>query len=134
MKRIKQISEKYTEIDPEVVWLAEHALKLDKMINSPEIVDFSKGVVYEAAHQLGKWGSEDFDTYTHADWFWVVGYLSAKALENFKSGNPVKGQHHLITSAAVLAHWHARARNDGRINEQAVPHDRTLKALFSSSL
>lgn len=134
MNRIERISEKYIELDPEVVWLAQHALELDKLINSPEIEDFAKGVVYEAAHQLGKWGSEDFDTYTHADWFWVVGYLSSKALENFKSGNSVKGKHHLITSAAVLAHWHARASEEGKINQQAEPHDRALKSIFSSSI
>lgn len=132
MKRISLILEKYSSLDSEVVWLAEHAILLDKMINTPEIEDFSKGVIYEAAHQLGKWGEDDFNTYTHADWFWVVGYLSAKALENFKAGDSVKGQHHLITSAAVLAHWHARSKVDGKISERALPHNRELKSLFSS--
>jgi hypothetical protein len=69
--------------------------------DTPEIIDFMKGVQIEAAHQRERWGTDHDGGKTDADWFWLVGYLVGKALHL-----PEKRLHHLITAAAALANWH----------------------------
>lgn len=114
--------------------------RLESIINSPELIDFPKAVHLEAVHQEVRWGTEDREGKTPADWFRLVGHLSTRALEHHKEAERLEGyalqfypgyvpgvnsggcpQHHLnqlahhrekavhhcITTAAVLAHWHA---------------------------
>lgn len=76
--------------------------RLSKLINSPELIDFQKAVVLEAAHQRERWGSDHDAGKMPADWFWLVGYVAGKALSK-----PEKRLHHIITTAAVCANWHA---------------------------
>ena len=75
--------------------------RLRAELNTPEVNDFARGVVLEAAHQRERWGTEHDGGKTDADWFWLVGYLVGKALHK-----PEKRLHHLITAAAALANWH----------------------------
>lgn len=81
--------------------------RLTALINSPELVDFARGVVLEAAHQRERWPSEQDAGKAPADWFWLVGYLAGKALTSALAGASDKALHHTISTAAALANWHA---------------------------
>lgn len=81
--------------------------QLDK-INTPEIHDFLLAVENEAKHQRFRWPSEHDAGKTNADWFWLIGYVSGKAIG---SKNPDKILHHIITTAAVCLNWHAARMN-----------------------
>lgn len=100
--------------------LVAEVRRLRAELNTPELVDFLKGVGLEAAHQ----GSEHDAGKTDADWFWLIGYLVGKALHK-----PEKRLHHLITAAAALFNWHLCAL--GKTNMRPgieppaeVPHGR----------
>lgn len=76
------------------------------LVERPQIQEFTTAATLEAAHQRARWGNEHDDSKTPEDWFWVLGYLSGKALAAYNAGDIEKAQHHTISSAAVLAHWH----------------------------
>lgn len=78
-------------------------------LNTPEIDDFVRGVTLEAQHQRERWPKGHDDGKSPADWFWTLGYLSQKAMTSDQDGNVDKLKHHLITSAALMANWHAVA-------------------------
>ena len=81
-----------------VAGLEEAMARLD----IPEVNDFIEGARREAIHQRVRWGSDHDEGKTDADWFWLIGYLAGKALHK-----PEKRLHHLVTTAAALANWHA---------------------------
>lgn len=66
----------------ELAKLRARVAELEAKLNTPEIVDFAKAVELEAAHQRERWGSAHDAGKTDADWFWLIGYLSGKALHN----------------------------------------------------
>lgn len=92
-----------------------------KQLNTPELHDFARGVVLEAAHQRERWGTEHDAGKQPEDWLWLAGHLSGRALAHQKEAvrqaqqghrdhaefNQGKALHHLITSAAAMANWHA---------------------------
>ena len=82
-------------------------LELEAQLNTPETAFFLEGVKREAAHQRARWGSEHDEGKEPSDWFWLLGYLSGKALAAHIAGNIEKALHHTISSAAALANWHA---------------------------
>lgn len=78
-------NEERVEVNPDVQELARlraRVAELEAKLNTPEIVDFASAVVLEAAHQRQRWGSDHDAGKTDADWFWLIGYLSGKALHN----------------------------------------------------
>lgn len=81
--------------------------KAEAILSAPEIHNFAAGVWTEAAHQRARWGSDHDSGKAPSDWFWLVGYLAGKALAAHIGGNVEKALHHTISSAAVLANWHA---------------------------
>lgn len=81
--------------------------RLSGLLNTPELHDFAKAVVLEAAHQRERWASDHDAGKTAPDWFWLVGYLAGKALHSQMNGNDEKAMHHTISTAAALANWHA---------------------------
>jgi hypothetical protein len=81
-------------------------------LNTPEIEEFAKGVVSEAQHQRDRWGEEHDKAHTPEDWFWRLAYLSTKALQAINAFDPEKAMHHMITSAALLANWHAAVKRE----------------------
>lgn len=88
---------------------AKEIERLTTQLNTPEILDFSRAVVLEAAHQRERWGEEHDTTKTDADWFWLIGYLAGKALHNppKPESDPVeKRLHRIITVAAAAGNWH----------------------------
>lgn len=88
---------------------------LKKLVNSPETDDFFKGIELEAAHQRTRWPSEQDAGKTHADWFWLVGYLAGKCLHAAISGDREKALHHTISTAAALANWHRAIKGAGNM-------------------
>jgi hypothetical protein len=82
--------------------------RLTALINTPEIIDFVKAVQIEAVHQRERWGTKQDEGKTAADWFWLLGYLAGKALHSDKVGDHKKLLHHIITTAAACANWHAQ--------------------------
>jgi len=82
--------------------------RLTALINTPEILDFVKAVQIEAVHQRERWGAAQDEGKTAADWFWLLGYLAGKALHSDKAGDRDKLLHHIVTTAAACANWHAQ--------------------------
>lgn len=95
-----------TKLAQENRTLRRRVRQLESLINAPEIVDFQKAVVLEAAHQRERWSSDHDAGKTDADWFWLIGYLAGKALHNPK-GDKKKQLHRIVTIAAAAANWHA---------------------------
>lgn len=87
--------------------LRERLNSAERLLNTPEIFDFTRAVVLEAQHQRGRWGSDHDSGKQPSDWFWLLGFLAGKALAAHVAGNTEKALHHTISSAAVLANWHA---------------------------
>lgn len=58
------------------------------LLDAPEIHDFTRAVVLEAAHQRSRWDSNHDAGKTDADWFWLIGYLAGKALHNPRGNCP----------------------------------------------
>jgi len=79
----------------------EETNRLNSLINNPHWGDFFKSVKLEAAHQREKWGEGHDIKKDDKDWFWLIGYVSGKALHNVRS----KQLHHIITTAAVCFNW-----------------------------
>lgn len=92
----------------------EEAMRLRELINTPEIIDFVKGVQVEAIHQRERWGTKQDEGKTAADWFWLLGYLAGKAIHSDKIGDREKLLHHIVTTAAACANWHAQVLGDIR--------------------
>ena len=84
---------------------AENA-RLRELLNTPLHVDFTDAVQREAAHQRHRWGDAHDSGKQEQDWFWLLAYLSGKALRAHLDGDRQKALHHTISSAAVLLHWH----------------------------
>ncbi len=83
------------------------AILRERLINTPELKSFSDGVVLEALHQRDRWGPKHDAEKTPFDWFWLMGFLTQKAAQAEQEGDHEKALHHTISSAAVLANWHA---------------------------
>lgn len=80
--------------------------RLNAVINTLHTNDFLQAVSIEAEHQVQRWGTADREGKEPHDWFWLLGYLSGKALTAFLKGDHEKGLHHIISSAAALKNWH----------------------------
>lgn len=87
--------------------------QLKALLNTPELEDFDKAVPLEAAHQIIRFGVTQDDGKNPEDWFWLIGYLTGKALAALKAGDLDKAKHHCISTAAALRNWHAHIR-EGR--------------------
>lgn len=113
------------------VALKNEAERLGALLNTPELSSFRDAVVREAAHQRERHGSAHDANKTSADWFWLVAHLATKAMCSIKEAEHTamliqgeggnarivleqqlrhyrdKSLHHVITTAAALANWHA---------------------------
>jgi hypothetical protein len=81
-------------------------LRLEALINTPELENFLAATHIEAVHQVERWGTAGDRAKRPADWFWLVGYLAGKALHAAIGGNLDKAKHHCISTAAALYNWH----------------------------
>lgn len=92
--------------------LKEENEHLDNLVNTPHLHNFAEAVVLEACHQRERWGSSHDAGKEDTDWFWLIGYLSGKALNAAITGNKEKALHHTISTAAALSNWHAAINGD----------------------
>jgi len=79
---LEQLQARADELDLEVTFLRSELTRTQDLLNTPQLHDFSKAVVIEAAHQRQRWGGEHDAGKTPQDWFWLVGYLAGKALQS----------------------------------------------------
>lgn len=86
--------------------LGRENARLRALLDSPETASFLLGVHLETAHQIERWGTVHDRAKQPQDWFWLLGYLSGKALRAHSDGDIEKALHHTISSGAVLANWH----------------------------
>lgn len=99
--------------DPVAQRLADEVERMDSVINKPEINDFVRGVLIEAAHQKDRWGPKHDDAKTPSDWFWLLGYVGGKLLAAAIAGKLNKARHHCITTAAVAYQWFHSMGSEG---------------------
>lgn len=92
----------------ECAQLRAEVARLRALLDAPELHDFAKGVALEAAHQRERWAANHDAGKDPEDWFWLLGWLGGKAVHAARTGDLEKAKHHAISSAAVLANWHAR--------------------------
>ena len=97
-------------------------------LNTPHIADFLEAVRIEALHQRERWGVDHDAGKTAADWFWLIGYLTGKALHAAVEGNREKSLHHTISSAAVLLNWHAHISGASTAMRPGLAEDDPRKA------
>jgi hypothetical protein len=83
-------------------------MRLKNLINTPELHDFWKAVILEAAHQRERWGDDHDKAKAPNDWVALVTYLMGKTVVAAWDGNRDKYLHHIITLGAVASNWHAR--------------------------
>lgn len=93
---------------------------LESLLNQPHTADFISAVEFEAGHQRLRWDASHDAAKQPADWFWLLGYLSGKALSGFVGGDNDKALHHIISSAAVLLNWHRQEAGKSSSNSQTV--------------
>ena len=108
--------------------------RLDALINTPHVVEFLESTRIEVAHQIGKWGTAHNRAKEPGDWFWLLAYLSGKALNAHINGDKQKALHHTISSAAVLANWHsAITQADNRMQPGSSDIEDYLQRVFGDT-
>jgi len=79
------------------------AEEAERKLNTPELHDFAKAVVLEAAHQRERWASDHDAGKSAKDWLWLVAYLVTKATQASRYGDGDKYPHHIITCAPACS-------------------------------
>lgn len=111
--------------------LAETCAERDRLaalLNTPRTADFLESVQLETAHQIERWGAAHDRGKSAENWYWLVGFLSGKALRAVIEGDREKALHHTISSAAALANWHA-AITAADPSSRGVGDDRDLEEI-----
>lgn len=85
--------------------------EVEKVLNTPEIMDFIEALKIEAAHQRERWKESD-PIKSRADWYWLTGYLGGKALMDPREPDDQRTEierrlHRIITVAAAAYNWHS---------------------------
>jgi hypothetical protein len=96
--------------------LVEEVLRLDGLINTPQITDFIEAMKTEAAHQRERWGDDHDKMKRPEDWFWLIGYLGGKIIRPDTTKS--KRLHRIVTVAAACLNWH---RHEVRRRESIPP-------------
>ncbi|MBC7169062.1 hypothetical protein [Phenylobacterium sp.] len=113
-----------SEAQAQIGVLEARLAELNSLLNAPELRDFAYGAVLEAAHQRERFSVDHDAGKGPEDWFWLVGYLAGKALRSAIAGDLDKALHHCISTAAVLANWHAALLGaDNRMRPGIAPPD-----------
>ena len=99
----------------ENTYLRSEIERMGKLLGTPEMEDFLKAVEREAAYQREHWGKEHDRVKSHADWYWLVGWLGGKAVtdpheEDDRRTPRERRLHRIITVAAAAFHWHDATR------------------------
>lgn len=78
-----------------------------RLLDTPELEDFTLGIVLEALHQRRRWGVDHDVGKEPGDWLWLIGHLTNKALNAAIAGDVAQFKHHTISTGATLANWRA---------------------------
>lgn len=114
--------------------LESEAHRMWHLLNSPETESFIAGVRQEVAHQIERWGTVHDRAKAPSDWYWLLGFLSGKALRAHIDGDRDKALHHTISSAAVLANWHTHIKlGEGSFTPGASDLQQFLSETFGPS-
>ena len=89
--------------------------RLKSVLGTPEVEDFLKAVEREAAYQREHWGKGHDEVKSHANWYWLLGWLGGKAvMDPHEPGDErtprERRLHRIVTVAAVAFHWHDATR------------------------
>jgi len=95
-----------------IVEAADELERLDALIHDPANDDFLESIRTELVHQSERWGKEHDQNKIDYDWFWLLSHLATKALMAMRFNDHNLAKHHTISSAAVLANWHRRIKED----------------------
>lgn len=126
---LKNLRSNHQDARETIVAQGTRILELEGLLNSPELHDFAKALPLEAAHQVVRWGREHDAGKEPEDWLWVIGYLAGKAVASVRAGDVDKALHHVITTAAVCANWHAAIKGtDNRMRPGIDPVERGIDA------
>lgn len=90
---------------PHVARLQAEVERLTALLDTPHTEDWFEGVKLESGHQIKRWGTEHDAGKTPADWFWLIGYLSQKAMTAQMAGDDTKARHHTISTGAAMLNW-----------------------------
>lgn len=107
--------EALTDAECELAAAEQRNAELQILIDTPHTNDWFEAVRLEAAHQINRWGSEHDAGKQPSDWFWLIGYLSGKALAAAITGNEEKTKHHIISSGAALLNWFRAMTGDSNV-------------------
>lgn len=108
---------------------------LKTLLNTPHTVQFLESTRLEVAHQILKWGTVHDRAKEPQDWYWLLAHLSGKALRAHIDNDLEKAKHHCISSAAVLANWHAAiAAVDTRFTPGCSDLQQFLQTTFGDTL
>jgi hypothetical protein len=76
--------------DKEIKKLAAELERLQKLLNTPEIIDFLRGVELEAAHQVIRWGEPQDRSKSAENWFWLVDISQARLCAPLLRGTKIR--------------------------------------------
>lgn len=100
--------------------LIDEVVRLDSLINNPQVTDFLEAVRTEAAHQRERWGEDHDSSKRREDWFWLVGYLSGKSIRPYQTKE--KRLHRIITIAAAAYNWYRNEKARKPDHNSVPPH------------
>lgn len=81
--------------------------QLRSLVDRPAIADFATAVKLEAAHARDRFGADHDLGKAPWDWFWTLAHPASKCVHALLAGDVSKALHHTVSSAALLANWHA---------------------------
>lgn len=86
--------------------------ELQRLLNTPEIEDFLKGVQVEAAHQRKRWGDAHDEMKRPGDWAMLFSAVLGKLARAVWNNERSKYLHHLITLSAIAFNCHRIAAKE----------------------
>lgn len=114
---------------------ADRLRAIEAIVNTPELIDFPKAVMLEAQHQEVRWGTEDRESKSPADWFRLVTHLSTRALEHHdeaqRLAEHIAGYHAMPESPENSAVAAELERQMAHHREKAVHHTITTAAALN---
>lgn len=99
IKPLESRDQKIGELETEIA-------RLNKLLNTPQVVDFIEAMKVEVAHQREKWGEAHDSAKDPANWALLFQYILGKQATAVYDQNWSKYLHHLITLAAICANAH----------------------------
>jgi hypothetical protein len=112
----RQLAERMTKEE-----LIDEVVRLDGLINTPQVIDFLEAVRTEAAHQRERWGEDHDSMKRREDWFWLIGYLAGKVIRPAQTKE--KRLHRIITIAAAALNWHRHEKARKTVSHSIPPPD-----------